>query len=265
MDVIKLAIADDNPDFCKALQDTIGKDECISIIWTAKNGNEAVSYLQRQAPDVLLLDNVMPYKDGLQVLEEIPGMGLKRRPGVIMLTAIGHEALTKRAIALGADYYIVKPFDEDILLKRIYNLAEYMKGGYKKDSESSKVCVYDSAAHASSLEIEITDLLRGLSVPVHISGYRYLRHAVGLCVQDASLIGAITKSLYPVVAQKYSTTPEKVERAIRHAIEAAWLRGMSSSISEILGYDTAVRQTRPTNAECIALLTERIRMNHKTI
>ncbi len=259
MGAVKVAIADDNKDFCGLLNDSLGAEKDIDIIWIANNGKEAISYLQKNIPDVLILDNIMPYIDGFEVLEQIPDMDLPKRPKIIILTAMGHETLTKKAISLGADYYIVKPFDMNILLKRIYNLAgrgNLIRSGERDAAKSAS----NSQLSSTSLEMDITNLIHEIGVPAHIKGYQYLRLAITLCVDNMDLIGAVTKELYPMIAKEYNTTPSRVERAIRHAIEVAWNRGRLETINSLFGYTVHNGKGKPTNSECIALLSDKIRL-----
>lgn len=260
MGAIKLAIADDNKDFCDMLTDCIGSEKDINIIWKANNGREVIECLEKECPDVLILDNIMPYIDGFEVLERIQEMDFPKAPKVIMLTAMGHETLTKRAISLGADYYIVKPFDMNILLKRIYNLAGRGSLVRPADRDGRRNVSDDASLSASSLEMDVTNLIHEIGVPAHIKGYQYLRMAITLCVQNMDLISAVTKELYPMIAKEYDTTASRVERAIRHAIEVAWTRGKLDTINDLFGYTIHNSKGKPTNSECIALLSDKIRL-----
>lgn len=264
MGAIKLAIADDNKDFCDMLTDCIGSEKDINIIWTANNGREVIEYLEKDCPDVIILDNIMPYIDGFEVLERMQDMKFTKMPKIIMLTAMGHETLTKRAISLGADYYIVKPFDMNILLKRIYNLAG--RGNLIKPADrENRRAADDASLSASSLEMDVTNLIHEIGVPAHIKGYQYLRMAITLCVENMDLISAVTKELYPMIAKEYNTTASRVERAIRHAIEVAWTRGKLDTINDLFGYTIHNSKGKPTNSECIALLSDKIRLERLSI
>ena len=199
MGAVKVAIADDNKDFCGLLNDSLGAEKDIDIIWIANNGKEAISY------------------------------------------------------------YIVKPFDMNILLKRIYNLAgrgNLVRSGERDVAKSAS----NSQLSSTSLEMDITNLIHEIGVPAHIKGYQYLRLAITLCVDNMDLIGAVTKELYPMIAKEYNTTPSRVERAIRHAIEVAWNRGRLETINSLFGYTVHNGKGKPTNSECIALLSDKIRL-----
>lgn len=260
--MIKIAIADDNKDFCQVISQSIGAEPDIEVIWTASDGRQVIANISKNVPDILILDNIMPYIDGFEVLERIHEMELKTVPKIIMLTAMGHEMITRKAISLGVDYYIVKPFDMDILLKRIYNLAG--KNNLVKNSSSDRnsrgLMVSETMQNGESIEISITNLIHEIGVPAHIKGYQYIRMAILLCVEDMDLISAVTKELYPTIAKEFGTTSSRVERAIRHAIEVAWSRGNLDTIDALFGYTVSMGKGKPTNSEFIALLSDKIRL-----
>ncbi|MGN1350981.1 MAG: sporulation transcription factor Spo0A [Anaerovoracaceae bacterium] len=258
MGEIRVALADDNRDFCEMLADVIGSNKEIRIVWTASNGREVLEQIEKDIPDVLVLDNIMPYVDGIEVLEQLSAKEFVRRPKIIMLTAMGHEALTKRAMDLGADYYIVKPFDMGILMKRIYNLAG--RSGLVQGQTNRRSVSSEDGLVASSLEMDITNLIHEIGVPAHIKGYHYLRLGIRLCVENMELLGAVTKELYPMIAKEFNTTSSRVERAIRHAIEVAWTRGSLEMIDSLFGYTVHNGKGKPTNSEFIALLSDKIRL-----
>lgn len=262
MSKIKVAIADDNKDFCDILYDVLKEENDIDICWTANDGRKVLEEIQRDTPDVIILDNIMPYIDGFEVLEQINKMDLKNPPQIIMLSAMGNENFTKKAISLGAGYYIVKPFDLQILLKRIYSLT-----GITKEEDASgqpksarKLIRKETAEDTSNLEIDITNMIHEIGVPAHIKGYQYLRLGIALCVENMDLIGAVTKELYPMIAKEYNTTPSRVERAIRHAIEVAWNRGKLETIDSLFGYTVHHGKGKPTNSEFIAIVADKLRL-----
>jgi two-component system response regulator (stage 0 sporulation protein A) len=226
---IQVLLADDNREFTHLLSEFIGEQEDMEIVGVAYNGNEVLRFLeqQRDLPDVLILDIIMPHLDGLGVLEKMREMNLPTQPKIIMLTAFGQENITQKAVQLGASYYILKPFDMDTLTNRI------------------------------------TSIIHEIGVPAHIKGYQYLREAITMVYNNIEILGAITKTLYPAIAEKYKTTPSRVERAIRHAIEVAWTRGNIDSISFIFGYTINISKSKPTNSEFIAMVADKLRIEHK--
>lgn len=266
MNTIKLAIADDNKDFCDIVVSCIGADKNVDIVWTAHDGRQTLQNLEKSVPDVLLLDNIMPYIDGFEVLEQLQELELENMPKIIMLTAMGQETLTKRAVALGVDYYIVKPFDLSILLKKIYYLTGNAEDIKTQSGDKNVYGLINDSPESSSgnLEVDITNLIHEIGIPAHIKGYQYLRMAIALCVENMDLISAVTKELYPIIAKSYNTTPSRVERAIRHAIEVAWNRGKIETIDSLFGYTVHTGKGKPTNSEFIALLSDKIRLERKS-
>lgn len=210
---IKILIADDNKDFCELLKEFLQQQEDFELTGIAFNGMEALELIQEQSPDVLVLDVIMPHLDGIGVLEKL-SEATREKPKVIMLTAFGQESITQRAVELGADYYILKPFDFTVLANRIRQLA----GGIR-------VSQYIAVSKPKNLDVSVTNIIHEMGVPAHIKGYHYLRDSILKVIEDVNLLGAVTKELYPMIAHKYQTTPSRVERAIRHAIELAWDRG----------------------------------------
>jgi len=203
--------------------------------------------LQTEVPDVIILDIIMPHLDGLGVLEQVNALGLEHRPKIIMLTAFGQESIAQRVVDLGADYYILKPFDLNVLAKRIRQIVKV--GG-------ARVAVHEGR----SLDIEVTGVLHEIGIPAHIKGYLYLREAIILVVQRVELLGGVTKELYPSIAKKFATTPSRVERAIRHAIEVAWSRGNVDLIHKLFGHTVNSDRGKPTNSEFIAMVADKLRM-----
>lgn len=261
MSTIKVGIAEDNKDFCNMMTDYFDAYDDIQIVFTAHDGLKTLEEIKNGSPDILILDMIMPHLDGLGVLESLNNTELESYPKVIVLTALGHETVTHKAIELGADYYIVKPFSFDILLQRIRQLA----GKEKQFCQPSaaKNAKHTSYAQKSDLEIEITNMIHEIGVPAHIKGYQYLRDAIMMVVDDMDLLSAVTKELYPAIAKKNNTTPSRVERAIRHAIEVAWNRGRVETINNLFGYTVAEDKGKPTNSEFIAIISDKIRLERK--
>lgn len=263
MKSIKIGIADDNKDFCDILSDFFEIQENIVISFIANDGLKAIEAIKEHQPEVLVLDMIMPHLDGLGVLESINSLDLPVRPRIIVLSAVGQETITQKAINLGAEYYIVKPFNLDILLKRINQMAgnnfyEEGKGNFARGilNNQERGCPED-------LEIDITNIIHEIGVPAHIKGYQYLRDAITMVVEDMDLLGAVTKELYPAIAQVNNTTPSRVERAIRHAIEVAWNRGRVETINNLFGYTVQNDKGKPTNSEFIAIIADKLRLERK--
>jgi len=265
---IEVLLADDNREFTNLLSEYISEQSDMSVSGVAYNGEEVIRHLEesRKAPDVLILDIIMPHLDGLGVLERLKDMNLNPMPKIIMLTAFGQENITQKAVQLGASYYILKPFDMEVLANRIRQLvgnsAFTSTATYGSTSTSIKSNVVP-IAKGKNLDANITSIIHEIGVPAHIKGYQYLREAITMVYNNIEILGAITKTLYPAIAEKFKTTPSRVERAIRHAIEVAWTRGNIDSISHLFGYTINISKSKPTNSEFIAMVADKLRIEHK--
>lgn len=249
---IKVLIADDNREFCELLKEFISHQDDFVLSGIANNGLEALEIIQQQAPDVMVLDIIMPHLDGIGVLEKLSSGTAAYKPKVIMLTAFGQESITQRAVELGADYFILKPFDFSVLANRIRQLADGVA-----------VSQYISTTKPRNLDVAVTNIIHEMGVPAHIKGYHYLREAILCVINEVNLLGAVTKELYPMIAQKYQTTPSRVERAIRHAIELAWDRGNIEMMTKFFGYTINLERGKPTNSEFIAMVADKLRIEAK--
>ena len=260
MDTIRVVLADDNREFTELLKEYINGQEDMEVTGVAFNGNDVFKIFEKEGiPDVLILDIIMPHLDGLAVLEHIRGMDLVQQPKVIMLTAFGQEEVTKKAVELGASYYILKPFDMEVLSSRIRQVAG-SSGAY---TIKSVLKTPSAASKSKSLDQNITAIIHEIGVPAHIKGYMYLREAITMVYNDVELLGSITKVLYPDIAKKFNTTASRVERAIRHAIEVAWSRGNMESIGTLFGYTVSNSKAKPTNSEFIAMVADKLRIEHR--
>ncbi|MBM7865144.1 two-component system response regulator (stage 0 sporulation protein A) [Heliobacterium gestii] len=230
----------------------------MDLAGVANNGQEALKLIQQEEPDLIILDIIMPHMDGIGVLECMAGMNLAKRPRIIILTAFGQESMTQRAVQLGADYYILKPFDLEILGNRVRQLTS----GSVPASIPQPVS-QPPIMRPRNMDVEVTNIIHQMGVPAHIKGYQYLRDAILMVINEVSLLGAVTKELYPMIAQKYTTTPSRVERAIRHAIELAWDRGNVEMMSKFFGYTINLERGKPTNSEFIAMVADKLRLGQK--
>lgn len=254
-----VVIADDNREFCDILTRIISSSEEFQIIGVAKDGIEALEVVEREKPDILILDIIMPHLDGLEVLERLNDFE-QNIPKVIVLSAVGQDRITQRAIELGAHYYVVKPFDFNVFMKRLKQIAG-LEVNVSKLRERSEIYLENKTNNnEENLESRITKIIHEIGIPAHIKGYLYLREGIILVVQDMDFLGAITKELYPCIAVKFNTTPSRVERAIRHAIEVAWTRGKVDTINQLFGYTVSNNKGKPTNSEFIALIADKLRL-----
>ena len=270
---ISVLIADDNKEFCSILNDYLLNQKDIVVTGIAKDGREALELIKEKEPDLVVLDIIMPHLDGLGVLEKLNSMNLSKMPRVIVLSAVGQDKITQSAINLGADYYVVKPFDMDIFTKRIREMFNSTEGGQEAAQNTANSSIMSSSVAMKSttnsaisspsskgpvdLETEITNIIHEIGVPAHIKGYMYLREAITMVVNDMELLSAVTKELYPSIAKKYNTTASRVERAIRHAIEVAWGRGQIEAINKLFGYTIHNEKGKPTNSEFIAIIADK--------
>ncbi|PYZ98566.1 sporulation transcription factor Spo0A [Alteribacter lacisalsi] len=261
MQTVKVCVADDNRELVMLLEEYIDSQEDMEVTGKAYNGQECLDLVAEEQPDVLILDIIMPHLDGLAVLDKINDLDLAKRPNIIMLTAFGQEDVTKKAVELGASYYILKPFDMDTLISKIRDVSGNGSSYVKKSSGSSYSMRRENKP--MNLDASITSIIHEIGVPAHIKGYMYLREAITMVYNDIELLGSITKVLYPDIAKKYNTTASRVERAIRHAIEVAWSRGNIESISKMFGYTVSVSKAKPTNSEFIAMVADKLRIEHK--
>ncbi len=258
---ISVVLVDDNKDLIQLMKDYFEEQNDIQVIGSAYNGKECLELLEKVEPDVLVLDIIMPHIDGLAVLQEIRQMNLKKVPNVIMLTAFGQEEVMKKAVDFGASYFILKPFDLNNLSEQIRSVAGKQSNN-PSDSGTGKTQNNERQVKLN-LESEITSIIHEIGVPAHIKGYMYLREAITMVYNDIELLGSITKVLYPDIAKTFNTTASRVERAIRHAIEVAWNRGNIDSIVALFGYTINNSKAKPTNSEFIAMVADRLRLEHR--
>ena len=258
MEKVKVAIVDDNSELVKMMEEYLSNHGEIEVISTAPNGKQCLKMLEDYIPDVLVLDIIMPHLDGLAVLETMKENPQLNNVQVIMLTAFGQEDVMKQAVELGASYFMLKPFEFDRLASKI------LQCGGKKVEKQKRVSILQGSKPQKldqrQLDATITAIIKEIGVPAHIKGYAYLREAIQMVYLDVELLGSITKVLYPDIAKKFDTTPSRVERAIRHAIEVAWNRGNYESISKMFGYTVHHLKSKPTNSEFIAMIADKIRI-----
>lgn len=258
MSRIKVAIADDNERMLETMEEFLSNENDVEVIGTAGDGLALLDIIEKKQPDVVVLDLIMPHLDGLGVLEAVLEKQLPSRPQFIILTAMGQDRIIEEAFRLGADYFFLKPVETDVVLKKI----RQMRGKQVLKVESSFVKDEDVNGECD-LEIIVTNIIHEIGVPAHIKGYQYLRDSIIMAVNDMDILNSITKQLYPAIAKLHKTTPSRVERAIRHAIEVAWSRGNMDTINDLFGYTVNAGKGKPTNSEFIALIADKIRLESK--
>ena len=260
---IRVMIADDNREFCEVLGSYFSEEVDFELVEICYNGVEVLEQLAHKDVDVIMLDLIMPYMDGIGVLEKLKEMnGLGNKPKVIVLTAFGQESITQKAVHLGADYYILKPFNLQVLGERVRQVARE-ESFVGEHGSGTQYFVNISPGAPKNLEVEVTRVMHEVGIPAHVKGYQYLRDAIMLVVEEIGYLGAVTKELYPAIAIKYDTTPSRVERAIRHAIELAWDRAEVEKISRFFGNTVNLEKGKPTNSEFIAIIADKLRLETK--
>ncbi len=245
---LRVFIADADPEFCSLLQSVISSERDMEVVGCCDSGLDAVPKILALNPDVLITDIVLQDVDGLGLMRELTAKAGNKRPAMMVLSGFSSVAIMREAMALGADYYALKPIPRHLLLERLRSLRQP-----RTEDPYSQI----------NLLTQVTALLHDIGVPAHIKGYQYLREAIMMSVNDMEVINAVTKILYPTVAKRFSTTPSRVERAIRHAIEVAWDRGDVEEIQKIFGYTVSNIKGKPTNSEFIAMLADHLALRLK--
>ena len=259
MKKIKLIVVDDSEEFINNVKESYLDDESVEIIATAKDGLEAISKIESFCPDVVILDIVMPEVDGFGVLANLNYSKMSKRPNFIVVSQLTGENFINKAISLGASYYLVKPVNMAMLKERVKEFGGLAAPKKSSDLEDRLV---EKALKKSqrSLDEKLANIFITVGIPAHIKGYKFLREAIKMAIDSPEIINSITKKLYPSIADKFSTSPSKVERAIRHAIEVAWNRGKIENINNIFGIKIYTANDKPTNGEFIALLADKMIM-----
>ncbi len=263
MSKINVAIVDDNERMVHLLDSVLKTDESIEVVGCATDGMTALTVIRETQPDVVLLDLIMPKLDGIGVMDKINrDMSMKKHPAFIVISAIGNESITEDAFSQGAMYYIMKPFENDVVINKIKQVS-YSKVAKAAALRNPIPESVQEPVKEYNLENDVTDMIHEIGVPAHIKGYQYLRDAIIMSVDNREVINSITKVLYPTIAKLNKTTPSRVERAIRHAIEVAWSRGKMDTIDALFGYTINTGKGKPTNSEFIALISDKIRLDYK--
>ena len=239
-------LADANKEFRSMLQEVIEKTEEFAVVGSTGDGTEALQILEQRKPDVAVMDLVLPGTDGVSVLRQLKERQDKTK--VIVLSAFCTDQVVAETMGLGAAYFLPKPCEVETLLDRMQTVF-----GRPATPEE----------HAVALKNRVTAVIHEIGVPAHIKGYQYLREAIIIAVNDIEVINAVTKVLYPAVAKRFATTPSRVERAIRHAIEVAWDRGDLETLQKYFGYTVSNAKGKPTNSEFIAMIADRLLLEKK--
>lgn len=285
---LRVIIADNN------VQDRESKakameDMGIDVILATGDGRKALDAIQKKKPDIVVLDMILPGIDGIGILEEISCRNTKAKPVIIIETALRMSNLVEEALRYGADYYMMKPISNRMLIKRMKQMAERREITQKAEEQNAamdksrevlrlnkqqmqkdELLAVNAAgmrngySYSGDLEMDVTNILLEIGIPAHIKGYQYIREGIIMSFYDRNMLHYITKYLYPAIAKKYKTTSSSVERTIRHAIEVAWRRGNLETLEEVFGNTICAGKGKPTNSEFMALLTDKLRLEYRT-
>ena len=240
-------LADANEEFRTMLREMIERTEEFQIAGITGDGAEAAHLLETLHPDLAVMDVLLPGMDGISMLRRLRGQN-DPMPKIILMSAFCTDQVVSEAISLGVSYFLPKPFQPDALLDRMQSVF------------GQEITTEDRAVALKNL---VTAVIHEIGVPAHIKGYQYLREAICIAVNDMEVINAVTKVLYPAVAKRFNTTPSRVERAIRHAIEVAWDRGDLETLQKYFGYTVSNTKGKPTNSEFVAMIADRLTLEMK--
>lgn len=245
---VKVLIGDDSVEYDIACASTL-RGQGMYVMTRPKDGTALLETIKSDAPDVVVMDAILPHMDAIELMKKVQASGGKR-PQFIVTSAYDNPFIEKQVMQGGAAYFMLKPFEISALGERITSLTQ---GGMTGRN----------APGTENMEIVVTDVIHQLGVPAHIKGYHYLREAILSSIEDPELLESVTKLLYPTVAKRFDTTSSRVERAIRHAIEIAWDRGNLDTLNAFFGYTVNTCKGKPTNSEFIALITDKLRLQHR--
>jgi two-component system response regulator (stage 0 sporulation protein A) len=274
----------------------------IRVLFSTGDGKKALDAIEREQPDIVVMDMILPGLDGMGILEELNQRNMQHLPMIVIVTALKMSHLVEDALHHGADYYMMKPISNRVFVKRLLQLSEGAEEGgaqstavlpdvtagierdyaATREMAGSREITLGSGAGGNlpqykqdsmsskgyqcsgDLEKDVTNILLEIGIPAHIKGYQYIREGIILACHDRNMLQYVTKFLYPAIAKKYKTTSSSVERTIRHAIEVAWRRGNMEVLEEIFGNTISAGKGKPTNSEFLALLTDKLRLEYRT-
>ncbi len=239
---INLMLIDESEQTQKLLKENLG--ESFNVQRVNPNGIEALEEIKKNNPDVIVMDVVLSGVDGFSLIEQINELNINTK--IIVLSSLSLEGFITKAMSLGVSYYMLKPFNVEVLKNRILDVL------------NQNVMVKPQVIKNKNLEEKITNIFITVGIPAHIKGYQFLREAIKMAIDNPDIINSITKKLYPQIAEKFETSSSKVERAIRHAIEVAWNRGKIENINSLFGVKVYSNNEKPTNGEFIALVADKM-------
>ncbi|MDO4815919.1 MAG: sporulation transcription factor Spo0A [Bacillota bacterium] len=252
----RVLIADSNEDFRGLMSELLRNEEDMEPVGCAADGIDALALTAEYRPDIIVMDIVLRNLDGLEVLRRLPEACPETK--ALVVSGFYNDKVIADCAAAGACYFVPKPCDAATLLGRIRQIRAYSGKSVLTNNPAPQTSRVEA-----SLEAMVTDIIHEIGVPAHIKGYQYLREAIILTINDMDIINAVTKVLYPTVAKKFNTTPSRVERAIRHAIEVAWDRGDIEVLQKFFGYTVSNIKGKPTNSEFIAMIADCLSLRQK--
>lgn len=251
---IRVFMIDDDENLINSVKEHFSSHAVIDVVMSSTNGKDAYQMIldKEKEYDVIVMDLIMPNKDGLSILQDLKKLNKNKK--IIVLTSYSKDYTIKKVNEYGVSYYMLKPFDFRDLENRIIDIVENKEFASESISDNDR-----------KIKLSITKILHSLGVPSHIRGYQYIRDGIQMMYKEPSLLGGITKEVYPEIAMKYDTTSSRVERAIRHAIEISWNRGDYDLMEEIFGHSVDYDRAKPTNSEFIATVADKLRVDSKLI
>lgn len=253
---MRVLVADSSEEFCTSIQEAFRKTEGFEVVGTTADGLQAIELAATLRPDILLVDYLLVQLDGLEVIKAVNNLDMDPKPACIMVSGFVNEFITTTATALGVYDFMIKPCNITTLVGKLNQLRDKSRAYFS-------IAPSNAVKNEINIETMVTSIIHEIGVPAHIKGYQYLREAIIIAVNDMDVINAITKVLYPQVAKTFSTTPSRVERAIRHAIEVAWDRGDLETLQKFFGYTVSNTKGKPTNSEFIALIADKLQLQLK--
>lgn len=248
---INVVVIDDNEVVTGSVRKYFCGNAVINVVGSYNNGKTGLEYLLRYPDqyDLIILDVLLPEIDGLRILEELKYKGIDKK--IIVLSSYKDDYSIKRAQTLGADYYMLKPFD-------LVSLENRIKEVFNKEQ-------IERISQRSNVEVEVSVLLHSLGIPSHVRGYQYIREGIIMIYESDNIVTLVTKDIYPEIAEKYDTTTSRVERAIRHAIEISWIRGDLKLMEKIFGNSIDFERSKPTNSEFLTTIADRLKLDKKDL
>ena len=263
---ITVLLADNSQKFKSELEAKLTQTEEFSVIDSVSDGTQVVEKIKTKQPDVVIMDILLPFTDGLAILETLKRDNLPKNPQIIVVSAVTLESTVRRAIENGALSYIAKPCKVESVINTLKGLTgEIWDFNDTVSSTAEGESLLPSCNVREFFESKITHIIHKVGVPAHIKGYHYLRSAILKAIFNSDILNSVTKELYPQVADDFNTTSPRVERAIRHAIEVAWNRGEEETIEELFGYTIESQRGKPTNSEFIAMIADNLRLENHSL